>query len=482
MSSGFRAQAIRVLSKLRHIPVEVFKRGWAWIDRLIEGRFAGKQGAADAAVAQSYISEAAAIEEAPASLSAHAALYTVLVVLVAAIVWSVFGTLDRIVVAPGKIDTRTPLIVMQPFTTSRILRIDVEPGDHVRKGQVLVEFDPAFAQADVASLAQKVKSLSARVERIGAELDRTDFTASADADPERKTEAQIFDQEMSDFSAEMAQRASRIAQVKSQLNADLEAIAGLRRQNVMAKKEVKIYRYLQQQGAAAPLEVMKAQKNLIDVEIKLQNALGEARKLRERRSELHAERQSYLDKWHSDHNQQLVKARQNLAEASETLNKAQKMREFTDLRAPASGVVLEIADRSVGSVLRKAETLITLVPDGADLYVEANVSSRDIGDLKIGDGVRIKLESYPFQKYGTLDGRLTVLSADSIPLKEGNTTKLVYRAEIALTDSARDIVARGFHIRPGLVASAEIKTGKRTIASYILDPILRTADEGMREP
>jgi HlyD family secretion protein len=196
------------------------------------------------------------------------------------------------------------------------------------------------------------------------------------------------------------------------------------------------------------------------------------------------ERQAFIQKWRSDHNQQLVQARQDLAEASETLNKASRMRELTEITAPVDGTVLQVADRSEGSVLREAETLVTLVPDGADLYVEANVPSRDISYLKVGDAVRVKLEAYPFQRYGTLNGMLKVISADSVPLKEGDDdqSKLVYRVDVHLTDSLAGLAARGIRIRPGLVATAEVKTGRRSIISYILDPILRTADESMREP
>ncbi len=154
------------------------------------------------------------------------------------------------------------------------------------------------------------------------------------------------------------------------------------------------------------------------------------------------------------------------------------MRDLTEITAPVDGTVLEVADRSTGSVLREAETLVTLVSDGADLYVEANVPSRDVSYLKIGDAVRVKLEAYPFQRFGTANGVLNVISADSVPLKADDAkSELVYKTKIRITDSPKDLAKRGIRIRPGLVASAEIKTGKRSIASYILNPVLRTADE-----
>ena len=178
-----------------------------------------------------------------------------------------------------------------------------------------------------------------------------------------------------------------------------------------------------------------------------------------------------------------MQARQDLAEASETLNKANRMHELTEIAAPVDATVLEVADRSIGSVLKEAETLVTLVPDGAQLYVEANVPSRDISYLKVGDSVRVKLESYPFQRFGTINGVLTVISPDSMPLKDADDqSKLVYRVEVKLNENAASLAARNIRLKPGLVASAEIKTGTRSIASYVLNPILRIKDESMREP
>lgn len=462
--------------------LEAFLPRWQALDRWIDSKFGDEVSNRDDALAQKFKPDAAAIEEAPIPVSAHAALYVVLTLLLIAILWAIFGSVDRIVVAPGKVATRTPLIVMQPFTTSRIMQIHVQPGDHVRKGQVLIDFDPAFAQADVISLEHKVRSLTAQIERIEAELSGAPFLAAVGDNPERQTQGQIFSQEMAEFMAEMTVRDSRVGAVDSQIKADNSSIAGLRQQVEMAQKVVGIRKYLLEQKAGAPLDVMTAESNEIDFELRLKNAIGDAKKFTEQRAEIEAERQSFLDKWRSDHNQQLVQARQDLAEAGETLNKARKMKDFTEMKAPVDAVVLEIADRSVGSVLREAETLITLVPDGADLYVEANVPSRDVSYLKVGNSVRVKLETYPFQKYGTLNGRLEVLSADSVPLKQDDQTQFVYRAQVRLTETPGELLARKFRIRPGLVATAEIKTGKRSIASYILNPILRTADESLREP
>jgi hemolysin D len=466
----------------RYSATEQMVQHWKSIDGWIDRRFTDAPGREDAGVAQQFKPDSIAIEEAPVPISVHAALYAVVALLVLGLLWSIVGSVDRIVVAPGKMATKTPVVVMQPFTTSRVAEIAVQPGDHVKKGQLLVAFDPAFAEADVAALDHKVRALTARVDRLSAQLSDTPFITAPSDGRDRQTEVQIFDQESATYAAEMAQRDARVAAVNSELRADTTAVEGLKQQLDMSHKVVGIYQHLLEQKAGAPLDVMKAQSSAVDVSMKLASTNGDVKKLIQQRAEVQAERQAFLDKWRSDHNQQLVEARQNLAEASETLAKAHRMREFTRIVAPADGTVLEIADRSVGSVLREAETLVTMVPDGAALYVEANVPSRDVGYLKPGDDVRIKLESYPFQKYGTLNGKLDVISADSVPLKEGEKSSLVYRARVRLIDPPAEIARHGLHLRPGLVASAEIKTGRRSIFSYVLNPILRTADEGMREP
>ena len=427
-------------------------------------------------------SDAAAIEEAPVPLSAHAALIMLLVLLATAVIWAIVGTVDRIVVAPGKIATQTPLLVMQPFTTSRVVEIAVKAGDHVTKGQLLARFDPAFAQADVASLQQKVASLSAESERLEDQLSGKTFTAQDNDPPERLTQAQIFAQQASDYRAEMDQRESRLAAIDAAIHTDENAMPGIRQQLGMSQRVVDMYNRLQREKAAATLDILRSQSSLIDAQIKLRNTQGDLDKQVATRAEAVQERQAFLQKWRSDHNQSLVESRQKLAEASETLNKANRMHDLTELTAPFDATVQDVAQRSTGSVMREAETLVTLVPDDADLYVEADVPARDVGYLSVGDTARVKLEAYPFQRFGTATGVLTVINPDSTQVDEKEPAKRIYHVQVKLMEKAGALVARKIHLKPGLVVSAEIKTGTRTIASYVLNPVLRITDESLREP
>jgi HlyD family secretion protein len=435
-------------------------------------------------LANEFKPDALGIEESRVPFATHAALYVALGLIVIGVIWAFVGRVDRIVIGEGKVATRTPMMVMQPFTTSRIVSIDVQAGDHVTKGQVLARFDPAFAQADVAALQQKVVSLTAQAERLEAQLAGKPFIAGANADPERLAQAQIYAQEAGDFNAQLNQRASRMGQIESELRSNQAAIPGIQQQLGVANQVMSMQQRLQREQAAATLDVLRAQSSQIDSTMKLRNTQGEVQRLTNQRAESQHERQAFLDKWRSERTQQLVETRRQIAEASETLTKATRMREFTEITAPVNGTVLEVADRSIGSTLREAETLLTLVPDDADLYVEAMVQSRDVSYLKLGDTVRVKLESYPFQRFGTLEGSLAEISPDSISQQQGENApaRLVYRVQVRLAAKPSETLSRGIRLKPGLVATAEIKTGDRTIASYVLDPVLKIADESLREP
>jgi len=435
----------------------------------------------DASLVQNFKPDATAIEEAPIPLSAYSALYVVLALMAIAIAWSVIGTVDRIVVAQGKIVTTAPVIVMQPFTTSRIAKLHVKAGDRVKKGDVLVSFDPSFAQADEASLNQKVRALAAEVDRINAELSgQKTFAAGSDA--ERRAQAQIFDQRASQFAAEMEVRDSRQRQIDAQIDSDKKSIEGLTHQLDLAKRVTGIRRELQSKQLGSVVQLVAAEKDEADIDLRLKATVSDGEKLQQQRAENIAERQSFLERWNGDLNQRLVAARQEQAQAVEALTKAKRLKDFTELTAPVDAVVLELADRSEGSVLREAETLVTLVPDDAQLNLEADVLSRDVGFVQVGDPVRVKLEAFPFQQFGTLDGRLDVLSPDSVPVKQGERTNVVFHAEVHLKETAGSVAGLGIRLRPGLIATAEIKAGERSIASYILDPVVQTFDESLREP
>ena len=161
-------------------------------------------------------------------------------------------------------------------------------------------------------------------------------------------------------------------------------------------------------------------------------------------------------------------------------------RQLIVLKAPADAIVLDIANRTIGSVVREAETLFVLVPRDVPLQAEVNVEGRDIGQVSVGQPVRIKFDAFPFQKYGTATGAVRVISQDSFspdPKAEGarRATAPYYRVLVDLVDTHLRLPAERVQLIPGMAVTAELKVGRRSVMSYFLYPLLRGLDESIRE-
>jgi HlyD family secretion protein len=166
------------------------------------------------------------------------------------------------------------------------------------------------------------------------------------------------------------------------------------------------------------------------------------------------------------------------------LRKAELRRSMVVLRAPADAVVLEIAPRSVGSVVREAEPLITLVPLNVPLEIEASVAASDMATIAVGQPVRIKLDALPFQKHGTIAGTLRTVSPDAFVAEKPSEPAggAFYRVRIRLAELDMRNLPPGFRLLPGMTIRAEVAAGRRTVLSYLLYPLLRGLDESIREP
>jgi HlyD family secretion protein len=180
-----------------------------------------------------------------------------------------------------------------------------------------------------------------------------------------------------------------------------------------------------------------------------------------------------------------------MATATQQLAVAERRRSLVVLRAPADGVVLELGQKSIGSVAKEAEPLVTLVPVDNKVEAEVDIDSADVARLRVGDRVRVKLDALPFQRHGTIDAKLRVITENSFQTDKGGTRAgdnkpdgqpAFFRARIALGPVDLRDVPRDFRLIPGMTTTAEIQVGRRTIISYLLDPVIRLFDEGLREP
>jgi HlyD family secretion protein len=400
---------------------------------------------------------------------------------------------DRVVTATGVVVARSPTIVIQPLETAIVRSIEVHPGDVVHAGQILARLDPTFAAADMGALVAQVSSLQAQVSRMQAEMENRPFSY-AGLDPNMALQAAIYSQRQSEFNFRLEnyqQKADSLSAAIARARGDTTNYAD---RLAYAKTLEQMRKELEHLNVGSKINTLSAMDTRVQMQAGLETAqqqlLGSQRDL----AALIAERNGYVQTWHTDIADKLTDALGKLSDARESLNKAQLRRQLVELRAEQDGTVMTISKVSVGSVLNPGQQFITLVPTDAPLEVEANIAGSDDGHVTVGDPVDVKFDTFQYSRYGLAHGLVRIVSPDSFSAQDesrnpsgavplpNQANGVYYRSRITLDRIELHNTPANFHLTPGMPVSADIRVGKQTILRYMLGKTIPLATEGLREP
>ncbi len=415
------------------------------------------------------------------------ALLFALLVLGAALV-----EVDVVVTGSGRIATDTPPVVLQPMERAVILELLVKPGDSVVAGQVVAVLDATEQQADTESLSAQQRALAAQWQRVQAELDGTAYPLTADAPLERRLQATLFAQRQALLATRMRGLGEDIAGLEANIRAIVEG-AGFQTQQAAIARDVEGMRSQLLVGQiGSRLQYLGARQARLQAEHELNQTNGRLRELRHSLQARQAERQALQDDWRRQLLEESIRVRADHVRVTGELTKLARRSELMLLKAPQDGVVLEVARRAVGSVVREAEPLVTLVPSRVPLIAQIAVLSADIGYARPGDAVVLKVDAFPYQRHGTLEGRLRSFSQESFGVQAASEADglasaragggALHRGYVELPSLALSNLPRGARLTPGMTLTAEIKVGTRSVLSYFLYPLARGLHESMREP
>lgn len=434
------------------------------------------------------------LERATPPLGARWTLFTLAGVLCVLIIWAIVGKIDKIVSAEGKIVTVATPVVLQSYSISLVKDIRVVMGQRVHKGDLLVVLDPTFAQADLSQLQERIISLSAHAARLQCEMDETTYPPppapeapplNASQQREQRVQADIYQNRHAEFAARIRTYEEQEKRLVSEIASTIEDLQRRKERLKIYREFEEMRRKLYEQGIEARAGFLEVKKDRLTVESDVLRLDSRIQELRYEAASVEADKAAYLTGWRSSTAQEMVTVRRDLDQAREQLNKAQKMNELVNIRAPMDAVVLEVAKRNVGSVADEAEALVTLVPLNSPLEVDVEIQPQDIGYVRVGQTARVKLATMPFQKHGKIDATVLAVSEDAFLKKTAAGEQSVYRARLELPpnplDSMRSL-PQGFTILPGMTVSAEINVGERRIIEYFLYPIIAGFDQSLREP
>ncbi len=419
-------------------------------------------------------------------LLARSSLYVLAVMVVSAVIWSTIASLDRVVSARGRLVSTEASLVVQPLETSIIKGINVKVGDIVTPKTILATLDPTFIQADYDQLRAKLLSLDAQIQRLEAEYAARPYNVAISDDGElegatyRQLQMSLWQERNAQYRSQMQSYAERIARLEANLaTRDAELVLLQNRWDIM--REVEGMRMtLEANQTGSRLNSLAARDARLEIE---RNQALTKRDIAETQHELQAlraDQNAFIQQWQGRIVEELVGRRNERDSIAEQMNKARKRQDLVSLSPAVDAVVLDIANRSVGSVINAAEPLFTLVPLGAPLEVEVQIDSKQLGQIKVGDVVAIKLDAYSFQEFGKLAGEVRTISEDAFNGAGGQAS--YYRTRIRLTKASLDKAPENFRLVPGMPLVAEIKVGERTVLEYLTLPLTRGLTESMREP
>ncbi|MBM9615637.1 HlyD family type I secretion periplasmic adaptor subunit [Desulfobulbus rhabdoformis] len=439
-----------------------------------------------------YQPDAVEIEERPVPGKIRWVLYLILLSLVLTVVGAIVFKVDRVVVAEGELITNTPTIVVQSLSTAVIRTINVQVGDVVEKDQVLATLDPTFATADLSQLNKQKLTLGVQVRRIRAELDHTPFAALPEEGDDGKLQEQVLIQRRLILEKNKRMTDDKIAALRAKLALNTVQRRGQEQQYKLLRDVEGTTAKRPQQDEDYRLRLLEAQKARYEAANAIETLKAEALVTRNELRQAESDWQRFVEERKGELMEQEVSLRAELEKVQEELHKAERVHDLISLRAPEKGIVLKMAERSVGSILQQAEPFFILVPYGSVLEAEVNVGSKDIGRIRTGDTVRIKFDAFPFQRHDTLPGAVRVISENAFQHSEPQALlqpdsgqrplEAFYKTRIHLLSTQLRNVPEGFRLIPGMKVRAEIKVGKRSVISYFLYPIIRVLDESLREP
>jgi hemolysin D len=427
---------------------------------------------------------------------------TIIALFSIALIWSFFGHIDIVASAPGKIIPSSRTKVIQPFETGVVRAIRVREGEEVKAGQVLVELDPTINEAERNHLRGDLITAELDAARLAASLDKgadrlAAFRPPADASPALVSSQreflihQIDEQEakLASLDRQKAQKQAELSTINATV-AKLEAVLPVLRQRV----DIRQVLFSHQTGSKA--NFLEIQQALVETE---QDLLVQKSKAKEAEAAIAALAETKVQtaaEYERTRSGELVEAQRKAAALSEDLIKAERRTKLQVLASPVDGTVQQLSVHTVGGVVTPAQTLLAVVPAESRLEIEAMVSNRDIGFVHVGQDVEIKIDTFNFTRYGLIHGKVISVSRDAIaidrqqerpgepPSRPSNANagqELNYAARISLDRTRMQIDENLVDLSPGMAVTAEIKTGSRSVISYLLSPLLKYRQESLRE-
>jgi HlyD family secretion protein len=434
-----------------------------------------------------------AIQESPPGKLPRGVMYAVTALFVILLVWAIFGKLDIIASAEGRLVPQTYVKIVQPADAGIVQQILVKEGDTVKAGQVLLRMDAELAEADSQTIRTALVFKSLQLRRIDAELAGMPLARKA-GDPEdlyRRVEAQYRDHRQS-YADALAQGQETLTKVQREFDSGKEVLVKLREVAPILQRQADAYADMGKDGYAPQLMVRDKQREYIEKAQDLRAQQSTLASLAAAEAGARKQLAQITSKYRADLQNERIDAEGEYRKLQQEWVKVEHKTGLLELKAPQAGIVKDIATHTIGTVVSPGTVILSLVPENEPLMAEVMVKNDDVGFVFPQQKVKVKLVAYPFEKYGMLDGEVIHIGPDASDApaqqpagKDASQDKplpgFTYKALVALKSQVLDARGEQLKLVPGMQIIAEIKQGRRTVMEYLLSPVQKTLHDSGHE-
>ena len=425
------------------------------------------------------------VTETPPSPTGRLVMWSVLVLIVVALVWAFLGHINEVAVANGKVIPSGQAKTVQVKNKGIIKEILVEEGDQVQEGDVLVILDPTTTNADYDSLKKRAAYYKLDIQRLTAELSDQPFTPEEDPDLEPHdlaAEIALYQSRTSDHQTQRQSRQDVIDQRRAKLQSTQTTYEKYAEGLKIAQDKENRLQVLKEQNAISEFQLLEQQKETIEY---AKNAQAELESLSSIQAEIAEAEQNLANvdaAYRKDIMTALVEAKKEYYSITESIKKADEDARMATIVAPSSGRVYNLSVHTVGGIVTDAQPLMQIVPEDVSLEFEVYADNKDIGFIKDGMTAEVKVETFNFQKFGMIDAHVTEISADAVnepnDMEKNKKFKLILKPT---NKNSIDVFGEEVPLAVGMNVSAEIKIKEKRIVDFFLDPFRRYTSEALRE-
>ena len=413
------------------------------------------------------------IEDKPLNPLGRIILYLVLAIMIFATAWLILAKVDVVVSAQGKVIPSGEIKILKPLESGVISKIFVKESDRVKKGDILIQIDPTVTDASLSSKQGDLGVINSDIALLEALISESNLS--------KDELSKLNSSQLSLYNSQKQILASTYESNKAKLNSaklDIKANESeVNRLSLLLNKEEEAKTRLQKVlDLIAKKEYEEVSKNIINLKEQRDIALYRLKESNKKLEEIIEENQKAIKTIKSNWIETSLNKEKEKRELSAQINAILFSNKTQQIKSPVDGFVGKLLVHTEGGVVSPNDNLISIVPSDAPLIIKANVLNKDIGFLKLGQEVAVKIDTFSFQKYGLLHGNIIEISKDAI---EDEKLGLIY--EIKIKPKSLDIKVEGEtkRLEIGMSVIAEVKTGKRRVIELFIYPIIKYMDEGL---